>query len=134
MVRIEARRVEDEPRKAFLNDRDINGDPIEDPETVLDVQVAVMPEDPGAVSEVQIPIAPEDPAIETHEDPGAPLKLGPAEDRSLPTAQPKERQQRRERAHHREWNPDTKRQKMREYMQEYRDTGKINERKTQTKG
>lgn len=51
-----------------------------------------------------------------------------------PTAQPDVKPSRREPAHRRKWNPDSRRTLMRQYMREYRGTGRINERKPHTGG
>lgn len=100
------------PRKALRNKVDINGDPIEPDE----------PEEPAAEG-----------AVEVSEGPGAPRQPGQTEE-DRPTALPDIRAPRRQRSHRRKWNPDTRKGLMREYMQEYRGTGKINERKPQTRG
>lgn len=98
-------------RKALRNKVDINGDLIdEEGEEVRDESVE-----------------------ETSDGPGAPRQPGQTEE-DRPTAKPDIRAPRRQRAHRRKWNPDTRKELMRDYMQEYRGTGKINERKQQTRG
>jgi hypothetical protein len=105
------------PRVAERNKSDVNGDP-------LDMsQGESAPTDP----------AEDEPVGNADGGPGAPMKPGTPEEAPRPTAGPSQRAPRRQPAHSREWNPDTRRQKMREYMQQYRGTGKINERKTQVR-
>jgi hypothetical protein len=109
--------MEDAPAVADLNKTDINGDPMD-----------------------TVPVSDESTPVDTNLDnsgdrgPGAPRKPGLFEESPKPTAGPQIRAPRRQHAQHRKWNADTRRQKMREYMQQYRGTGKINDRKTQTRG
>lgn len=110
--------LEDAPRVAEVNKTDANGNPLGVPE----------PED-APVS----PAVEGDPAEQHRGGPGAPMKPGTPVEAPRQTAGPNIRAPRRQPAHARKWNPDTRRQKMREYMQQYRGTGRINERKPQAK-
>lgn len=101
-------------RKALRNMVNINGDPIKEPDV----------EDPGREDG--------DP-VEVSEGSGAPRTPGQTEEYRT-TASPDIRAPRRKPSHKRKWNPDTRKGLMREYMQGYRGTGKINERKPQTRG
>ena len=106
--------ADDGPRVADRNKTNIEGDPIPNDE----------PQDPMKDVFDKDPMG----------KPGAPMKPGTPEEAPKPTAGPVQRAPRRKPAHARKWNPDTRRQNMREYMQEYRGTGKINQRNTQTRG
>jgi len=66
--------------------------------------------------------------------PGAPRKSEIAPEDEKPTASPEQRAPRRELSHHRAWNEQNRRRKMRDYMQQYRGTGRVNHPKPQTKG
>lgn len=109
---------ENTPVVAERNKTDINGNPLPE-ETPLELSesVSIDPESKGITGR-----------------PGAPRKPGTYQENPKPTAAPRQRAPRREPAHRREWNPNDRRQKMREYMSKYRGTGRINERKTQTRG
>lgn len=104
----------DPPRVAERNDTDINGDPLSEDRPVAEPA----PGDEGG--ELQ------------SRGPGAPMKSQVAPDKQLPTAPPQQRAPRRTPSHHHEWNPQNQRRKMREYMKNYRGTGKINHPKPQT--
>jgi len=130
------RKVSDELRKcagtlsvgvADRNKTDINGDllPSMEPSTDTPCDTAEVGEGGGEPCDT----------VEVGEGgggPGAPMKSGIPEESPRTTAGPDVRAPRRQPAHHRKWNPDTRRQLMRDYMQEYRNTGKVNQRKTQS--
>jgi len=105
------------PEVAEMNKTDINGDPL-----------------PGKGEGAEGTPESGEECPEGGKGPGAPMKPGTFEEMPRPTAGPNIRAPRRQRAHHRKWNPETRRQRMREYMRGYRGTGRINERKTQTRG
>jgi hypothetical protein len=108
--------LEDPARVADRNETDIRGE--------------ALPEETAAPAMAQDELE----ESKTQVGPGAPRKPGVSQEAPKPTAGPQQRTPRRQPAHSREWNPDTRRQKMREYMQEYRGTGKINQRSPQTRG
>jgi len=102
-------------RRALVNKFDVEGKPIE-PETAEEFESDLQEETQG------------------NGKPGAPMVPGQTEEPPRPTASPDQRAPRRKRTHQRKWNPDTRKPLMRGYMQEYRGTGAINERKPQTRG
>jgi len=102
-------------RRAMTNKSDIEGNPIE----------SKSPEDAVLEEEVELTPGP---------GPGAPMVPGQSEEPPKPTAAPDQRAPRRQNTHRKKWNPDTRKPLMRGYMKEYRGTGKINERKPQTRG
>jgi len=107
--------AEMEPRrKALRNKVDINGDPIEEPDA-------------------ENPARGDGDPVEAPGGPGAPRTTGQTEEHRT-TAAPDIKAPRRKPSHRRKWNPDTRKPLMRGYMQEYRGTGRINERKPQTRG
>jgi len=112
---VEVSDVRREP--AALNKEDINGDPINT--DLPRMQTEAVPEE-GDPEEGQ-------------GGPGAPMKPGQFDEGLKPTGGPMIRAPRKQLTHHRKWNPDTRRQLMRDYMRDYRGTGKINERKTQVR-
>ena len=100
----------DPKRRAMVNKLNIEGDQVAPRDSEGD-----MPEEEGG-------------------KPGAPMVPGQTEEPDRPTAAPHQRAPRRKRTQQRKWNPDTRKPLMREYMKDYRGTGKVNERKPQTKG
>lgn len=103
-----------ETRVVNRNRTDIHGDPL--PEESVPDESSVVVEEGGHTGL-----------------PGAPMKAGKPEE-VRPTSGPMQRAPRRQPGHARKWNPDTRRQRMREYMRNYRGTGQINQRKPQTTG
>jgi hypothetical protein len=109
--------VDTGPRVAERNKVNIEGDPITES------------------SPVEVPVdGPVEHEEGTHRGPGAPMKPGSPTKPTRPTAGPLQRAPRAQPASANKWNTDTIRQLNREYQREYRGTGQVNQRKTQTGG